>query len=387
MQTKNYRLKKALSLLLVGIIQIQMLCFWNPVMVSFAKTENLDIISCGNTYFKDLGVFLETIVGFHGFFGNFSDYVLDIFERNTCHAYDILMLDKQLDKIKRDIQQAYLKCKPDKIPDLKTAYFKTDAEIYYVRHIVDSSIDWVSTLSLGLVSSKEKSKEQIDQAGVFKDPYGDMVSKYTSVVGGKEEFDKLYKNLQIKYSERKYNYVQCKSGGGWQEVQDKWKEFINNWGGAKEAGEEFKKDVVGGAQEIKESFPFLNFSKNPAVKAPPYTFGTFLQNTFDVSINGVTPKKAFQDIMSDASKSFVTYSPNISTVYNTVGNEDIRYKLDIDRAKLEAKYKTLYLQTTDSAIAEFLGSLDALKKTIKESVLYAAGITKCVRTVLSKQCP
>src|SRR3989339_1397260 len=97
---------------------------------ALAKSQELNIAACAKTYASDFVAFMETIIGFHGFGGNFTETWKDIFGRNKCHSYDILMLDNQLDKVKKQIQTAYLNCKTEKVPKLEIAYYKTDAEIY-----------------------------------------------------------------------------------------------------------------------------------------------------------------------------------------------------------------------------------------------------------------
>jgi hypothetical protein len=352
--------------------------------VAFAKTEDTTVVACGKTYWQEFSSFLQSVVGHHGFGENFTEYFKDIFGRNRCQAYDVLMLDKQQEKAQKQIQEAYLNCKKEKIPALIKAYYALDAEIYYVRHIVKTSFfNWKGLAPAGLGYANIEDEEEVKRmAGEYLEDgsklYNEMSEKFLDKFENSDEFGTLFDSLEVKYSERKYSYVAClEEGVGWDKVKEKFQEFINDWGGVKEAGEDF---VSGSKEEYHRA-------KRSAVDSFPDSFESFLGNTFGAKLNNVSPKKELANIWEDVKKNMIGKpSPDLSDVVNRSSSEETRYKRDIDRASLEAKYTALYLDTTDAAMLEILAALDELRGTINETMVYLNGVYDCTNKMILHQC-
>lgn len=345
---------------------------------ALAKTNNQKgstAVECAVTLTTKFPAFLNTIISFHGFGENFIEYFKDIFKRNSCQAWDILSLDQQQDSIKKAIQQAYLKCQEKKVPSLEQGYYKLDAEIYYARHIIkdDVKLKILVPQPDGLTTEDLMDNDAVNKLA-FKDLYNEIKSKYINKIGG--DFDKFYSNLTAKYTKRKYEYLNCEGYGGWKRVKDKWDEFISNWGGIKEGGQQLSKDVVDEYNRLEKS----------ATSFPPSSFGSFLENTFQVAINKVTPQQGLDEIMNKASTYIGNSQPTLESVFNTYTNEGDRYEFDMKRANLEAKYKALYLGITDPAVSAFLKNLDVLISTVKETEIPIQQTTTCSGNVLDKQC-
>lgn len=371
---------------------------------ALAKSTELNVSACAKTYTSDFVAFMETIIGFHGFGDNFTEYWKDIFGRNKCHSYDILMLDNQLDKIKKAIQTAYMNCKTEKVPKLETAYYKTDAEIYYARHVVNTpfiSFRGLAPAGLGYKNLDDTEKEKLIQNSLANRSilFNEMMDKYSGKVGGEAEFKKLFNDLEIKYADRKKTYVICE-GGGWEDVKAKIDEMIANWGGVKEGVETLKRDVGGAAAEVKRA----------ATDFTPDSFGDFLGNTFGMAINDLPPEQGIDQIMSEmkeyipstgtgsgtstgGSSSGSTGAPTSGNKDPTVGgilkaasNESERYQADLKNSLLRAKYEALYMSSTDAAVLGFLKALNEFQKTILEGMIYIGETYKCTKKMADRQC-
>lgn len=376
---------------------------------ALAKSEELNLEACAKTYTSDFVAFMETIIGFHGFGDNFTEYWKDIFGRNKCHSYDILMLDNQLDKVKKQIQTAYLNCKTEKVPKLEIAYYKTDAEIYYARHVVNTpfiSFRGLAPAGLGYKNLDEAEKEKLIQSSLANRStlFNEMMDKYSEKIGGEAEFKKLFNDLEIKYADRKKTYVICE-GGGWEDVKAKIDEMIANWGGVREGVEALERDVGGAAAEVKRA----------ATDFTPDSFGDFLGNTFGMAINGLPPEQGIDQIMDELStykpegldtvwektkEAFEnggsgtstggsgggTSSPTVSEAFKAAVNESERYQAELRGTLLRAKYEALYMSATDAAVIGFLRALDEFQMTLLEGMIYIGETFKCTEKMADRQC-
>lgn len=366
--------------------------------VALAKSEEINIDACVKTYTSDFVTFMETIIGFHGFADNFTEYWKDIFGRNKCHSSDILMLDNQIDKVKKQIQTAYMSCKTEKVPKLEIAYYKTDAEIYYARHVVNTpfiSFRGLAPAGLGYKDLDETEKEELIQSSLADRSalFNEMMDKYSGKIGGEAEFKKLFNDLEIKYADRKKTYVICE-GGGWEDVKAKIDEMIANWGGVREGVEALERDVGGAAAQVKRA----------ATDNPPENFGDFLGNTFGMAINNLPPEQGIDQIMNKM-KGYVPSTgtgggsgggtgsptsgnrdPTVSDVFKAATNESERYQAELRGTLLRAKYEALYMSATDAAVMEFLRVLDELQMTLLEGMIYIGETFKCTEKMADRQC-
>jgi hypothetical protein len=363
-------------------IGISLLMVGSAGVPAFAKTEDMTIGACAKTYTSEFAAFMQTIIGFHGFGENFTETFKDIFGRNQCQAYDILMLEEQLDKVKNQIQTAYLNCKKEKVPKLEIAYYKTDAEIYYARHVVKTpfmSFRGLAPAGLGYKNLDEDEKEKLITKSLANRStlFTEMMDKYSEKVGGESEFKKLFNDIEIKYSDRKRSYVICE-GGGWEDVKAKIEEMIKNWGGAKEGVDTLKKEVGSGVEEVKRS----------AVDNNPESFGDFLGNTFEGTINGLSPEMGIDQITDKLKKSIpaVGDSPTVEDIFKASTSESERYDAELNSSLLRAKYEALYMGATDAAVLEYLRVLNEFQKTLLEGMVYLGKTFECTKKMAARQC-
>lgn len=321
----------------------------------------------------DLDAFSQTIISQHGFTEGVIEYWKDIIGRNDCQSFDILALDNQLDRIKKRIQDAFLTCKRDKIPALENAYYKIDAEMFYNRRLVPTSV-LNESLALGIVSVKIEDLAPVPSEKI----YAEMLPVYKDRLGGTAEFDKFFQSLEVKYANRKFTYIYCPNDY-WNEVSDKFKEFADNWGGLKSGTNAIVKSVEREAERIKRT----------ANTRPPSDFKGFLQNSIDMSINNLAPGESIDEILKYGSKYMPGWTPSASTgdTQKAASASAEANKRNIDFAKMRAKYEALYRRNTDSSVMEFLDALDEFGKALDDtSSVYLNGVFQCTTKILNKQC-
>lgn len=100
----------------------------------------------------DFELFLNASSYSDGFYESFFEPWKDILDRNQCHSVDVGNLVKQRDSIRKFIRDAFLTCNTERLPSLEQAFWKLNAEIYYVRHVVDEDV--VSGLPNNVLAGK-----------------------------------------------------------------------------------------------------------------------------------------------------------------------------------------------------------------------------------------
>jgi hypothetical protein len=315
--------------------------------------------------------FLKATAGFNGFDG-MLEYWKD-FLRNNCHAFDLYSLDDQQDAVKKSIQSAFLKCESNKVPELENQYNKLEAEIYYVRNLTKVSVV-NETLTLGIVNTGLEDLTLNDD-----DFIKDLMTNKKNFDDRIEDFDKFFESLTVKYSDRKYQYIKCEESG-WEEVVEKFKEFIDNLGGLKE-GAEAVADIV---EEEADRF-------DNATNFPKGGLGGFVKNSFAIKVNNLPAEKGLSDIAGDieAQDFWSSYGEQreSSAILNAAGKARTEREALIDRTALEAKYSALYKSTTDASTKEFLKAVDSLQFYINEGIASLRNVFSCVDTMIEKQCP
>lgn len=379
-------MKKIITTLLVLLIAI-------PSQVVFAadpppKEKASNIKACVSTFAKEFPTFMQTIISAEGFAENFTAYFVDIVSRSACQLEAIMSLDSKLDSITKQIQKAYLDCNLKKIPPLKKKYIQAKAEIYYVRHIINPDGDLEDIIGDVDVTVEDIEDNPAVAEAMFVDLYTEMSDKYAPILPEDIYFDDIFEEIEVKFKTSKYEFLLCGEGKVWKTVGDKWKEFTENWGGAKKAIENTSKRLSQEAENIEKSAAEMKirYSKNASNK-PAGAFKNFLSNTFQTSINGVDPATGLNEIYDEMTKYLpANQSPDLGSLFNATSNESERYKFDLDRAMIEAKYTALYAGVTDAAVFGFNENLNTLIDTLKATAITVDRLNKCADKVLKKQC-
>jgi hypothetical protein len=353
--------------------------------LAYANSDEITVGECLKGDFELL-TFLQTIIGWKGFGDSFVEYWKDIFGRNQCQSYDILILDNQQDRVKGQIQDAFLTCNREKIPKLKKAYYRLDAEIYFVRRLTNPSFvnvlnnSLLEPASFGLTNQNETMANIPQNTVRLQDTraiYAQMKPRYESLLGGNADFHEFFENLEYKYRLRKFNYIDCPHTYGWKAVNEKVQEFIENWGGAKEGAEYFQKSTAKEHERWERTAGTNTYS----------SFGDFVGDKYDININNLPPEEGwaeFEDYMTDESSAI--FDKDLNSIFEQLNSASASYDYIFDRTKLISKYEALYLLNTDDAILEFLNGLDRLRGILDESTVYLDHTVSCSNSVLYKQC-
>ncbi len=128
----------------------------------------------------------------------FTDAWDDIFHKNSCHALAVLALLEQKNAIRTAIRDVALSCSEGDTSSLILRHKEIDAEIYYVRNIVDGKF--------GLRLPYNLLSKFANNAIAYRDAlYEDMTERFiNSDFFAKEEFDILFLEFENNYGKGQY---------------------------------------------------------------------------------------------------------------------------------------------------------------------------------------
>lgn len=332
----------------------------------------LSIGRCASKGDLDFGLFLDASSYSDGFFEGLIEPWNDILARNQCQATDVSNLIKQRDKIRTLIRDSFLTCNTQKLPALEEAYWKLNAEIYYVRHVVDGSV--VQGIPANLLG--ERMLEDPDSLFYPREKlYNGMLERYVKKGGmTQEDFDPFFDGLEKKYEDRKTNYVVCENDS-WDRVVEKWDEFISSVGGIAPAWKDAERGIGGRAEKLAETATSTSLTE-------------YLSGIVNVNLNNLPFKAGFEEIVSDIGE----YLPNVEvptqeTVLTALVVADVKYNTDTMRAELTAYFDALYKNTSDSSVELLVNGLDELNQTLVDSFPKLDMILECTETMNNRQCP
>ncbi|MDD3862176.1 MAG: hypothetical protein PHP74_04815, partial [Candidatus Gracilibacteria bacterium] len=171
----------------------------------YDQSGNLNIGKCMKQGGRDFIAFLHASLISDTFIESIVEPWNDVLFRNDCHSFDIYGLVMQQDKIRKQIRDAFLTCRNEKIPKLKEAYYKTTVEIAFARNVVTG------------FPKKQYKDMDILLAG--------MNGKYVDKWFTKEQFAIFGNELKVRYADRVSAYVDKCDQGSWAEVARKFEEF------------------------------------------------------------------------------------------------------------------------------------------------------------------
>ena len=337
-----------------------MLFAFSPMNASAARETVFDgkisLVSCVQKGGLDFTLFLNALIFNEKFWEEMYEPWKDVFYSNQCHAIDLLGLLDQESAVRSAIRKAFLTCKTEDLPKLKRDYDEILGEIYYVRHVIDRKA--VFSTPFGLLKNnptmveipKSKLRQQMSAKYQAKDKKEEAKGKMS-----KDEFNIYFDGLEIKYNERKKEWLDCPNAA-WSDVVEKWDEFYKwlteDFGGAKSAYEdvaaqaehswsefegmftkEFWSEVAGNMVEMSinnESVAFLDiftgdfwinsFMKVKEMKEFDYKFtsGVTYQDLLSQAEEYSTARNYALTHKKNATKNFIIYGKDSQSSQNFV---------------------------------------------------------------------
>lgn len=399
---KNFPLKLACSfitLLFTGMVaQAQTAEEIDP------QTEDgLSVGRCISKGGLDFGLFWDSVIYNDDLKEGIIEPWKDIFNRNQCHAFDVIALVKQQDSIRSSVRDAFLTCDTDQLPNLKSAFHKLTAEIYYVRHIVDGGI--VVNLPYDLLKHRFFQESAIlDRTKI----YNDMKKKYVKEdMLKQDEFDQLFLLLETKYGpgktpgeehdyseDRLHTYIDGCENNSWKAVGEKWEELkkhvTEDAGGAKSFAEGASQSF-GRVKEEASSIKIIDVIKGDM------SLAAYAKSFATANLNGLDFEEGLSEIVDFASEGFLGPTPSQEELLGTIAFSEQLFETQTIQTKMLNNFSVIYGNVSDETIEAFVNNLDGrltedptddgLIEILHNSYPQISDLEEAAKTMNDRQCP
>lgn len=360
-------------------ILISALLIFTNIITAYAeegsKIENLQIFgSEPMAHETDKGRnLLSCLAGWRQFiaaglgYENFSDYWTDLLIRSLwpLHFSDIMNVEGQLNRTRYAVMAAFLRCDLERLKSVSKSYYRLEAELYFVRHYVDTSSGYIRHITKEGTSARED--------------FANKMVKYLFILKPAENEDderSLYMGyfdmLAAKYSSRAEQYAHFSSDSLLQEVGAKFDELIDTFKSFKtlgsemgKLGEETAQAVAEGATAVYKGVTALGAPANALSEISNWTLNRFKICPYGdaekcKNIKELT-KSTVEDVLgllSDVKKA--GERKTFEDVKVAVTQQQLQKTEDEDKGKMLSRYELLYGQVSGEGVAALMGRLDKL---------------------------
>ncbi len=351
-------IKKYLTICLLALLML-------PSSTAYAEYDR----ACG----KGFGDFLRASIDLE----NFSVYWADIFSKNMCQLTDIMQLEEELDDLQDSIRDRYYSCDYQTVGQLTEEYYKTKAEMYFVRNILKSETDAMTSTEIAELY------ENLNTDPLKEEMYDKYVLNKGWFVD--EDFYSMFEDFLTQYEDNIYTYFYC-SDVNWKAIGDKWKEWneIAQIFADRQIEKESARSEEQGADEDPAG----------AKSSPLGRVGEFFTKHLDVEISAVDNVSQYLDQEFESSTSSdegetasSVAGQSLVSLFDNYTSELSRYGSDIEEAELIAKYKFLYGDGGSEISKSLEQKLDTLNYFVNESAtIYLPDIKKASHRIAKRQC-
>lgn len=347
----------------------------------------VSVLRCAESGGVDYEAFINSVLWSEKFTDLFEP-IYDVTVRNQCQSLDIAGLTKQQDRIRSLMRTAFLTCNNQNLNEMKKAYYKVTAEIYFVRNLVKGGI--VLSVPFDIANGRLGSNPALTDRN---DLYKGMKERYLGKFFNERELGDLFLELETKYEHRVEDYIKC-SGGTFTEVAKKWngfkKNFTEDYGGLKTA-------LPGIAAEANELAKEVKGIRTAEVfDGDKLSFKDYARSWVELQVNGVSPQKGVREILEELQKNFPEVSISTLTNYevlNRLVHAEKTFKTDQLEAEMRANFDLLYGNGSESSEL-FVHQLDGrdskdvlgLLEVLDSSVSALSGIDAGLNDVNLRQC-
>ncbi len=368
-----------------------------PSDVDPYKDGNLSVIKCVAKGGLDFGLFLDASIYNDSLKEGIVEPWYDVLRRNQCHTNDIYGLIKQQDKMRKAIRDSFLTCKTQKLPQLKKAFNKMTAEIYYVRHVINSGL--IISLPFDIVNYPLfKKSVEIDRSIIYNEMYTKYVNKNSFTP---EDFDKFFLQTESKYQDRKAEYINCEKGS-WQAVGEKWNEFVEFFSEEGAGLKEAAKSI--GAKAAADKGPSLKNEVTGMKIVELFTtdesFTDYLGSFVQMNVNNLEPADSLEEVSSFLSKDSAGGGGGRGVSSGEVAASktasDRLFELEKTESEMRSHFDTLYRKSGDESLELILNNLDGrninkdddgLLEIINNSFVPLSEMEKMTDKMVKRQCP
>lgn len=319
-------------------------------------SEGRNIASC----LKGWRQFVAAGVGFQ----DFSDYWRDFFLWPS-HYADVANVQNQLNRARYAVMAAFLRCDLPRLTSVTEAYYRLEAELYFVRHFVDTDGGYLKVLTESPGSRDKFADEMVDYMILLK-PAEDEARERAIYSG-------YFDLFSARYASRARTYASFGEDPVFEELGAKFDELIEAFKSFKDLGSEMKQL---GNEAIVEPATAVGKATAAFFKAPAKSIVAATQaiaKRFDACAS--TPDNRY--CLQGESRTESNFSDPFDTKGGTkpktfdevmfaVRQGEVQKTEDTDKAEMRARYEMLYGQVTGGGMKELISGMDDLLAVLGE---------------------
>lgn len=347
----------------------------------------VSVLRCAENGEIEFELFMDSVLYKEKIFDLFEP-LYDITVRNQCQSIDVAGLIRQQDKMRQQISTAFLTCNTETMAEMKKGYYELMVEIYYVRNVVKGGI--VFSLPLQLIEKRLGDKAAL----TLKDDLYLGIKERFSDEFSEDELANLYLGLETKYANRVKDYLRCDSGGGFDQVAKKWKQFKEHFSEDYAGlGNSFK-GIQGRALQLKQEVESIKTVE--AFSGDKLSLEDYAKSWVQLNVNGVSPTKSTQEIVEEIQANLPDF--NISSIthfeiLNRLVHEEQTFDARLLEAEMRSNFDLLYGSGSESSelFADQLDGRDkpevvGLLEILEDSVGMLSAIDDGLNDVNLRQC-
>lgn len=306
--------------------------------------------------------FFQAGIGFE----DLTDYVRDFFLWPS-HYADVANVQDQLNRTRYQVVSAFMRCDIQRLPTITESYYRLEAELYFLRHFVDTGSGFAKILTESPGAKKKFEDEMVDYM---------ILTKITSE---NEDLDRAryrgyFDLFTARYAERAKTYASFGNDPVFEELSAKVDELVDTFKSFSKLGSEIhdltNEAIIEPATAIKNAA--VAVWKEPGKSLKAGVLGIIKK--FDACAE--TPDNRY----------CLTGEDNTGSSYglNIFGNDDpsnrktfedvsiaiekqaVKKTEDKDQAEVLAKYELLYGQVNGEGITAIIENMDKLLALLRE---------------------
>lgn len=344
---------------------------------------------------KDKGrSFAECLKGWRQFVGalagyeSFKDYWKEIFYTAwvaPTHFSDITNVQDQLNRARYEVASSFLRCDLSRLKSVTEAYYRLEAELYYVRHFVN--------LEGGSVQTR----------GNFANELADYLIALKASENPEKEraiYSGYYDLFEGKYSERAKLYADIGDDPVYGALKEKWEELMETFKSFQKLGSETAALVTETGQAIAEGAAAVKGGvaawQNPgkAIK----DLGSNTLNRFKICPTTEHPDECkniaelgsstYDYLFGDKSVNKFSEKKTPEDVKKAIAEIDFQAQENAVKADMLARYELLYGRVSGDGVIDLMERMDTLLGILGKdgSLPSLATAGKCAKTVKDKVC-
>lgn len=347
-----------------------------------SPTKGLTSSGISQSCLNGLNSFMAAGIGYEGFTDYFRDFLLW-----PSHYADVAAVQQQVNQARYAVVAAFLRCDTNRLKSSTDAYYKLEAELYFVRHFVDTGGGFLKVLSEG--NDRDSFLNDMSNFYILRKKSENPDQDKAILAGYFDEFTQ-------KYGEKAKSYASFGNDPAFKDLGAKFDELIKSFKDLSSTSSALKS-----SNEKEEKPKKAESGDAPAVNGPPKTVKERAAGLFAKILNAcvTTPNDRFCIAGSSTTTDPLQTKPgekkSFGDVIFSIQQQELKQTQDVDKVEMLTRYELLYGDVSGGGVGQVLDRLDKLNSVLGQgidkvpetgSLLPLEKVSQCATTVLKKQC-